>query len=166
MRECFRMKKLSSFTNSRDWKSAYNYVAKKYIAEIERHVVFEVKRILKWYFFNLQDVRLQMDAKLWAEEYNRHNPPKQIDIAQMCILEFIDRPGAPLYHMEHFIEGDYIKYNSNSGFVSELARQTPHVRYFPHSDTFTFTFFFKGFLSFYFRAQRSWADCGRHSRRW
>ena len=26
----------------------------------------------------LQDVKLQMDAKLWAEEYNRHNPPKKV----------------------------------------------------------------------------------------
>ena len=26
----------------------------------------------------VQDVKLQMDAKLWAEEYNRHNPPKKV----------------------------------------------------------------------------------------
>ena len=25
-----------------------------------------------------QDVKLQMDAKLWGEEYNRHNPPKKV----------------------------------------------------------------------------------------
>ena len=25
-----------------------------------------------------EDVRLQMDAKLWGEEYNRHNPPKKV----------------------------------------------------------------------------------------
>ncbi len=24
------------------------------------------------------DVRLQMEAKLWGEEYNRHRPPKQV----------------------------------------------------------------------------------------
>jgi len=45
----------------------------------------------------------------------------------MCVIEFIEREGSPLYHMEHFIEGEYIKYNSNSGFVSELTRQTPHA---------------------------------------
>lgn len=26
----------------------------------------------------LEDVRLQMDAKLWGEEFNRHNPPKKV----------------------------------------------------------------------------------------
>lgn len=26
----------------------------------------------------LEDVRLQMEAKLWGEEYNRHRPPKQV----------------------------------------------------------------------------------------
>ena len=25
-----------------------------------------------------QDVRLQMDAKIWGEEFNRHNPPKKV----------------------------------------------------------------------------------------
>ena len=29
--------------------------------------------------------------------------------------------------VEHLIEGDYIKYNSNSGFVSEMNRLTPHA---------------------------------------
>ena len=46
---------------------------------------------------------------------------------QMCIVEFINRPDKPLYHLEHFIEGQYIKYNSNSGFVAEELRMTPQV---------------------------------------
>lgn len=25
-----------------------------------------------------EDVRLQMEAKLWGEEYSRHRPPKQV----------------------------------------------------------------------------------------
>lgn len=25
-----------------------------------------------------QDVKLQLDAKVWGEEYNRHNPPKKV----------------------------------------------------------------------------------------
>ena len=33
--------------------------------EVEREVYF-------------QDVKLQMDAKLWGEEYSRHNPPKKV----------------------------------------------------------------------------------------
>ncbi|PIO74937.1 MHCK/EF2 kinase domain protein [Teladorsagia circumcincta] len=69
----------------------------------------------------------EMDAKLWAEEFNRYNPPKKIDIVQMCVLEMIDLPCEPLFHLEHFIEGDYIKYNSNSGFVSDVARKTPQA---------------------------------------
>lgn len=49
----------------------------------------------------------------------------------MCVIEFIQRPSKPLFHLEHYIEGDYIKYNSNSGFIScEKMRLTPHVRFF------------------------------------
>ncbi|XP_061182079.1 eukaryotic elongation factor 2 kinase-like isoform X1 [Saccostrea echinata] len=114
MRQCFRLKKISTFSRSGDWRNAQNYVAKRYIEDVDREVYF-------------QDVRLQMDAKVWGEEYNRHNPPKKVDIFQMYILEFKERPGEPLYHLEHFIEGEYIKYNSNSGFVDENLRYTPQA---------------------------------------
>jgi len=61
-------KKMSSFSRSRDWRHAHNYVAKRYMADdVGREVYFE-------------DVRLQMDAKLWGEEFNRHNPPKKVHI--------------------------------------------------------------------------------------
>ncbi|VDP21032.1 unnamed protein product, partial [Soboliphyme baturini] len=115
MRECYRLKKLNASSEvSGDWEKAMNYVAKRYLSDADREVYFE-------------DVRLQMDAKLWSEEYNRHNPPKKVDIFQVSLLEFVNREGSPLFHMEHYIEGDYVKYNSNSGFVSSLCRQTPQT---------------------------------------
>ncbi|XP_070269796.1 eukaryotic elongation factor 2 kinase isoform X1 [Myotis yumanensis] len=114
MRECFRTKKLSNFLHTQQWKGASNYVAKRYIEPVDRSVYFE-------------DVRLQMEAKLWGEEYNRHKPPKQVDIVQMCVVELKDRPGSPLFHLEHYIEGKYTKYNSNSGFVRDDARLTPQA---------------------------------------
>lgn len=53
----------------------------------------------------------------------------QVDIMQMCIIELKDRQGQPLFHLEHYIEGKYIKYNSNSGFVrDDNIRLTPQVR--------------------------------------
>ena len=64
---------------------------------------------------------MQMDAKLWGEEYNRHNPPKKVDIFMETVFEFADRPGKPLFHVEHFIDGDYVKYNSNSGTTTAYA---------------------------------------------
>ena len=104
MRECFRMKKLSNFSQSQDWaRDSNNYVAKSYM---DSSVPFQT------YY---EDVKLQMDAKLWGEEYNRHNPPKKVDIFMMSVLEMIERPGKPLFHIEHYIDGDYVKYNSNSG---------------------------------------------------
>ncbi|CEF70239.1 Eukaryotic elongation factor 2 kinase [Strongyloides ratti] len=114
MRECFRVKKMDKLSNHTNWKLAMNYVCKRYIQDVDRNVLFE-------------DVKLQMDSKLWAEEFNRHNPPKKIDIFRVSILEFIDEMESPLYHLEHFIEGEYIKHNSNSGFVSDAVRMTPHA---------------------------------------
>ncbi|GFU35551.1 hypothetical protein NPIL_419491 [Nephila pilipes] len=115
MRSCFRLKKLSTFCHRQNWRTASNYVAKRYMEDVDRNVYFD-------------DVKLQIDAKLWGEEYNRHNPPKKVDIFQMSVIEFINRPGKPLYHIEHYIEGEYIKYNSNSGFIScEKMRLTPQA---------------------------------------
>ncbi|VDK67551.1 unnamed protein product [Onchocerca ochengi] len=113
MRECYRLKKLGSRDKNDDWDHAQNYVAKKYIRSVDKEVLFE-------------DVKLQMDSKLWAEEFNRHHPPKKIDIFQVCILEFLDEEHA-FYHLERFIEGEYIKYNSNSGFVADVCRKTPQA---------------------------------------
>ena len=61
---CYRKKHATFFTQ--DWKHAPNYVAKCYMEDVDRQVYFE-------------DVKLQMDAKLWGEEYNRHNPPKKVN---------------------------------------------------------------------------------------
>ena len=58
-------KKLSNFTRTKNWKHAGNHVAKSYINEVPRETYFV-------------DVVLQMDAKLWGEEYNRHFPPKKV----------------------------------------------------------------------------------------
>nr|XP_037846027.1 LOW QUALITY PROTEIN: eukaryotic elongation factor 2 kinase [Chlorocebus sabaeus] len=74
--------------------------------------------------------RASGEAKLW-EEYVFcvfKKAPKQVDIMQMCIIELRDRPGKPLFHLEHYIEGKYIKYNSNSGFVrDDNIRLTPQA---------------------------------------
>ena len=45
------------------------------------------------------------------------------------MIEMKEREGSPLFHVEHFIEGHYTKYNSNSGFVlrDETLRSTPQV---------------------------------------
>ena len=108
-------KKLSNFSHSEDWaRDSNNFVAKSYMEEnTPREMYFD-------------DVKLQMDAKLWSEEYNRHQPPKQVDIFMMAVIELFERPGCPLYHVEHYIDGEYIKYNSNSGFVAD-CRQTPQA---------------------------------------
>ena len=77
---------MSNFSHSQDWKKdSNNYVAKSYM---------DITVSRKTYY---EDVKLQMDAKLWGEEYNRHNPPKKVDIFMMAVLEMIDRPGNPLF---------------------------------------------------------------------
>nr|CAX74706.1 putative Elongation factor 2 kinase (eEF-2 kinase) (eEF-2K) (Calcium/calmodulin-dependent eukaryotic elongation factor-2 kinase) [Schistosoma japonicum] len=125
MRECFRLKKLSQkLSEAGDWQRTSNYVAKRYIAPVNKQVYFD-------------DVRLQMEAKLWGEAFNRYNPPKKVDIFQLSVLELHSDGSRPsehtgisspeFYHIERYMEGEYRKYNSNSGFVDECLRNTPQL---------------------------------------
>ena len=54
----------------------------------------------------------------------------QVDFCQAYLIEMTttsDNNNSIVYCVEHFIDGDYIKYNSNSGFVTDLNRLTPQV---------------------------------------
>jgi len=115
-RSCFRMKKLSSWIPG-GWEQASDYVAKTYTKtadpEVNRRLVFT-------------DVKVQMIAKLYAEYYNQNRPPKPIDMMQVFVLELVDRPSKPAFCVERYLEGKYVKYNSNVGFCDD-TRNTPHA---------------------------------------
>ncbi|CAK9290816.1 unnamed protein product [Gordionus sp. m RMFG-2023] len=128
-RLCFRLKKIPTaydkdgniIVNDEEndchekWKSGSNYIAKCYKEPTPKTTY-------------IKDVQLQMDAKLWGEEYSRHKPPKPVDILQMTYIEFPERQSDKFYHLERYIEGEYIKYNSNTGFVrDENVRMTPQA---------------------------------------
>ena len=53
-----------------------------------------------------------------------------VDRVAVWPFQFCDRPGKPIFCVEQLIEGDYIKYNSNSGFVkgdNDVLRYTPQA---------------------------------------
>ncbi|KAK1743666.1 eukaryotic elongation factor 2 kinase [Skeletonema marinoi] len=133
MRHCFRLKKLAtppqSATNHRfhsyGWSRALNYVAKCYLNEQGEPDTNERDSVLT-------DIILQYEAAHWADKYNV-NAPKKIDFIRAYALEFVDRPGSPMFAVERFIAGKdtgcgFLKHNTNSGFVDqEVRRQTPQV---------------------------------------
>lgn len=100
------MKKFFNFLYVQQWKGVFNYVVKCYIEFVDWDVYFE-------------DVCLQMEVKFWGEEYNWYKFFKQVDIMQMCIIELKDRLGKFFFYLEYYIEGKYIKYNFNFGFVCD-----------------------------------------------
>ena len=134
MRHCYRMKKMAtppqSASNHRfhsyGWSRASNYVAKCYLNEDGEPNLKEKDSVLN-------DIILQYEAAHWAEKFNV-NAPKKIDFIRAYALEFVDRPGSPLFAVERFIAGKdtygcgFLKHNTNSGFVDpELRRKTPQV---------------------------------------
>ena len=74
------------------------------------------------------DAQVQSVAKQMADKFNSYNPPKKIDFLRMSVIEMTDENCA--YHMEAYIDGEYIKHNSNAGFVESgsevgISRRTP-----------------------------------------
>ena len=111
MRQCFRMKKIDRRFTGQTWQKASPYVAKSYldphIAADESGAVYK------------DDVVLQTECASWAKKFNEHQPPKKCTFVFVWLIKLVDRPGQPLMHVERFIEGDYVKYNSNGGFVDD-----------------------------------------------
>ena len=83
-----------------DWKrDSNNYVAKRYKEDCDEKNPKSPGVSRETYF---EDIRLQMDAKLWGEEYNRHNPPKKVDIFMTTVYEMndqLDRNGKTKVHL-------------------------------------------------------------------
>eukprot|EP00026_Physarum_polycephalum_P003354 Phypoly_transcript_03364.p1 GENE.Phypoly_transcript_03364~~Phypoly_transcript_03364.p1 ORF type:complete len:592 (+),score=116.89 Phypoly_transcript_03364:400-2175(+) len=75
------------------------------------------------------DVLMQTFCSKWSDLYNSFNPPKKITFLPSFVLELTDRGTTPVVcGGEPFIEGDYKKFNNNSGYVnSDAARNTPQA---------------------------------------
>jgi len=77
------------------------------------------------------DVLMQTFCSKWSDLYNSFNPPKKITFLPSFVLEQCDKGVTPVVcGGEPFIEGDYKKFNNNSGYVNSegnAARNTPQA---------------------------------------
>ena len=79
----------------------------KFLEEFSRICKWRLMKFMKAVLFD--DVKLQMEAKLYSELYNKYDPPKPIDIMQICIIKiqnFQENSKEEYLQMEHFIEGE------------------------------------------------------------
>jgi hypothetical protein len=73
------------------------------------------------------DVEMQALAKLFADEFNKFNPPKKVDFVEASLIKCLERRGQPILAVEPFLKGKYVKHSNNYGFVSEEDRNTPQA---------------------------------------
>ena len=116
MRECYRMKDYSKPDGEN------NYVAK---------IAKDQDEPQHTYFL---DIEMHALCQYFAREFNAMNPPKRVEFVDAGLIECIERPFSPLFAIEPFMKGKYIKHNNNWGFVSPDDRNTPQA--FSH---FTYT---------------------------
>jgi elongation factor 2 kinase len=102
----------------KDVATGIKYVAKAYFNK-KRHGLTD-----DMYF---QDVKMQAYAQVWAEKFNRRDPPKKINFVPTFVLRLTERKGAPLYSCEPFLDGKFRKYNNNFGHVTDKKRNTPQA---------------------------------------
>jgi elongation factor 2 kinase len=113
IRECFQCK-VRHRTRAQSTEGWYhgskNYFAKRFLPE--RGIAEEAA---------LDDVKMQMTAKFYGDRFNSWLPPKKIDFLQCFVIQLHERPGKPIYFVEHFVEGTFEKHNSNAGYVNDQA---------------------------------------------
>eukprot|EP00960_Hanusia_phi_P039352 753859-Hanusia_phi.AAC.5 len=111
-RELYRIKIMTKF------RGCDNYVAKRYKSHVQAAD--------EMYF---TDCKMQMIAKKMADDFNKLKPPHRIDFLETFVLEMTTEQGMrQLFTAEKFVQGDYQKHSSNSGFVQEVHhRMTPHA---------------------------------------
>lgn len=61
-----------------------------------------------------------------AEKFNERNPPKKASYVACHLIEMIDRPRAPIGHLEPLMQGEFTKYNNNDGLIL-APRNTPQA---------------------------------------
>ena len=119
IRECFQCKvrPKEAETRTEAWESpSKNHFAKRFLPE--RGIPEEAA---------LDDVQLQMTAKFYGDEFNKWLPPKRIDFLYCFVLRMHERPGAPLYFVERFLDkGEFEKHNSNAGYVAGVHDEAVH----------------------------------------
>eukprot|EP00039_Didymoeca_costata_P032769 m.39318 g.39318 ORF g.39318 m.39318 type:complete len:383 (-) comp9535_c0_seq1:1372-2520(-) len=127
MRQCFRMKKIDSSFTGQNWSHASPYVAKRYLdSEVGDRDDGKAYK---------DDVRLHIECMEWAEKYNACRPPKRVEFMNAWLIQIPNRDGSPYFHVERYIVGDYVKYNSNAGFVQvgDEAGASGHLRATPQA---------------------------------
>jgi hypothetical protein len=73
------------------------------------------------------DVRMQAVCQHFADAYNSRHVPKKVKFLPAFVIERFRQADKPLMACEPFVEGSYIKYNNNDGWVNDVDRNTPQA---------------------------------------
>eukprot|EP01006_Ploeotia_vitrea_P057469 TRINITY_DN68179_c8_g5_i1.p1 TRINITY_DN68179_c8_g5~~TRINITY_DN68179_c8_g5_i1.p1 ORF type:complete len:590 (-),score=64.53 TRINITY_DN68179_c8_g5_i1:301-2070(-) len=76
------------------------------------------------------EVEMQTTCQAFANEFNKHDPPKKVKFVKPYLVEFHNKRGHNgfgnlIMGVEQALRGAYKKYSNNYGFVSPEHRNTP-----------------------------------------
>ncbi|KAH9586492.1 MHCK/EF2 kinase [Trypanosoma melophagium] len=105
--------------------------ASYYIIDINR---FNCKMVAKRYRCSsvretqyFDDVSMHTIANHWAKKFNSCMPPKPVHFLPAVVMELIDRKPPLFFAVEPQLDGNFTKYNNNSGYVPNEVRWTPQA---------------------------------------
>eukprot|EP01084_Bolivina_argentea_P062453 114207_1 len=76
---------------------------------------------IKTYF---NDVRTQSVAQLFANEYNKYDPPKKVAFIKASVIQLLESESEQFFCVEDYLHGAYMKHLDNYG-GDEGIRNTP-----------------------------------------
>ncbi|KEG14198.1 myosin heavy chain kinase c-like protein [Trypanosoma grayi] len=108
-----------------------NMRASYYVIDLNRlNCMMVAKRYLRSSIKQSQyfdDVSMHTIANHWARRFNCCMPPKSVHFVPAAVLELTDRHPPMFFAAEPKLEGNFIKYNNNNGYVTKESRWTPQA---------------------------------------
>lgn len=110
------------------------YVYHGYIIDTNTHVVLKENKKDTHFKRYLENYHAHLTAMVYAEQFNREKPDtaEAVQFVSPSLLEIRENSGWRHFSVEPYIEGEYLKFNSNAGYVAESSKINDTLQAFSH----------------------------------
>ncbi|KAL5477847.1 hypothetical protein EMCRGX_G024696 [Ephydatia muelleri] len=110
------------------------YAYHGYIVDTNTHVVLKENKNDTRFKRYLENYHAHLTAVVYAMQFNREKPDtvEAIHFVSFSLLEIKGNSGWKHFSVEPYIEGEYVKFNNNAGYVAKSSKMNDTLQAFSH----------------------------------